>query len=815
MSIEAAKLQAIVEAETAKAEAGLERASQRFDQLGKTAYTAAERARAFNTVASELAGPLALLSGAGVAAGVGLFQAASKAEQTGIAFKTMLGSAESARAMLGQLRDFAAQTPFQFNELTVASQRLMAMGFAARDVIPVLRDVGDAAAGLAAGQEGVDRMVRALGQMEARGKVSSQEMLQLTEIGVPAWRYLAEAMGVTTGELQKMVEKGLVPASAGIEAIRAGIQSDFGGLMAQQAKTAAGQLSNLQDSAEKLAATWGDTLIPAATEVIQSAQRVTDALGDMNAGQRETVLTVGGTVAGVAALGSAALAAAPHLASLGSAVSVLAGGLELTGAAAVAAGGAVAAAAAAWAVALGMVVDTYNKVRAGQQAVADATRQHSQEMVTAAGSYAEYRGELERVASLQGYLIDQNGDLINGAGTVIQANYALSEAVFDAARSSEVGGEYQRELNRATADFRPAAESAATGLQDIAAASLDAKEAQKAFQAQVDQMNYLVNGPVGKANDDYVKQQAELRLRARELTEELEKLEASQGQQYTVQSNSALSANELSLAQLKLADAQQKLNGTTDPMKQAQLQVEIDKLTEKISGATTVTSGFVDNSKRIGEIKTELEGVNTALDTNAAKYEDSMKRIAFAMLQERVAADGWQEGDMTMLAQVGEAWGIFDGKTREMLTKVDGALTTSKGNAEDFLKTMGFVYSLPDKTINIRVNAETQAAATVGENYGGWTPPKTTTTTTPRPPEVAVDGMLAGGGPVSAGGTYWVGERGPELFTPPVSGAVVPVSAGGNTITINVSGVQDPERAAELTVQKLQDRGVLAPVLLR
>ena len=36
-------------------------------------------------------------------------------------------------------------------------------------------------------------------------------MRQLTEAGVPAWHILAEAMGTTVPELQKMVSKVLFP----------------------------------------------------------------------------------------------------------------------------------------------------------------------------------------------------------------------------------------------------------------------------------------------------------------------------------------------------------------------------------------------------------------------------------------------------------------------------------------------------------------------------------------------------------------------------------------------------------------------------
>ena len=63
----------------------------------------------------------------------------------------------------------------------------------------------------------------------------------------------------------------------------------------------------------------------------------------------------------------------------------------------------------------------------------------------------------------------------------------------------------------------------------------------------------------------------------------------------------------------------------------------------------------------------------------------------------------------------------------------------------------------------------------------------------------------ANGGPVKGGGSYIVGERGPELFTPGVSGMITPNHAmGGSTnIVVNVdasgSSVEgDEEQGREL-----------------
>lgn len=53
-------------------------------------------------------------------------------------------------------------------------------------------------------------------------------------------------------------------------------------------------------------------------------------------------------------------------------------------------------------------------------------------------------------------------------------------------------------------------------------------------------------------------------------------------------------------------------------------------------------------------------------------------------------------------------------------------------------------------------------------------------------------GPRAGGGPVAAGTTYLVGERGPELFVPSSSGTIVPNGAGSTTnLVINVDARSD------------------------
>lgn len=175
----------------------------------------------------------------------------SALQQNTIAFETMLGSAEKASVLLGDLAKFAESTPFEFTDLASASKKMLAFGFSAEDVIPMLTSVGDASAGLGmSGEEGVGRIITALGQMKAKAKVSGGEMMQLTEAGIPAWQILAEKMNISTAEVMKLSEQGLIPADEAIQHLIAGMGEKFPDMMAKQSQTYAGLMSTLKDTTE-------------------------------------------------------------------------------------------------------------------------------------------------------------------------------------------------------------------------------------------------------------------------------------------------------------------------------------------------------------------------------------------------------------------------------------------------------------------------------------------------------------------------------------------------------------------------------------
>lgn len=218
--------------------------------------------------------PLAAAAGA---AAKFSFDTIAAAEQASIAFETMLGP-QKARSMLEDLADFAANTPFELQGLESSTQKLIAMGFEAEECIPLLTSIGDAASGLGAGQAGIDQITRALGQMNAKGKVSAEEMMQLTETGIPAWQYLADV--ISNGDIptaMQMVTNGVVDADTAIQALQDGMNRDFGGMMSKQAQTLTGVLSNMADAVQKPLMAIKDT--DGYKDLTAALSDLTDSLG--------------------------------------------------------------------------------------------------------------------------------------------------------------------------------------------------------------------------------------------------------------------------------------------------------------------------------------------------------------------------------------------------------------------------------------------------------------------------------------------------------------------------------------------------------
>ena len=171
----------------------------------------------------------------------------SQFQQLEIAFGTMLKSKEKANALMAQMTDLAAKTPFGLQEVSEGAKRLLAFQVPAEEVTETLRRMGDVAAGLGVPME---RLIHVYGQVKAQGRMFTNDLYQFMNAGIPMISELSKAVGKSETEIKEMVAEGKI----GFAEVQAVIKNmtDEGGtfynLMDAQSKSLGGQISNLKDN---------------------------------------------------------------------------------------------------------------------------------------------------------------------------------------------------------------------------------------------------------------------------------------------------------------------------------------------------------------------------------------------------------------------------------------------------------------------------------------------------------------------------------------------------------------------------------------
>jgi tape measure domain-containing protein len=219
---------------------------------------------------------VAALSVAVVGLGSHVIKAAGEFEQWEIAFETLTGSANNAKALLDDIAAFAAKTPFDLPSLIEGSKRLLAYNIEAEKIIPTMETLGNITAGV--GTEKMNQLILAFGQVRAATILTGQELRQFTEAGVPLISALADHFGVAESEIKNMVSNSMV----GFEDVESALNSlasgsgKFADLMVKQSKSFLGIVSNTKDNITQLSIEIGKVLLPEAKRGAQALEEFTD-----------------------------------------------------------------------------------------------------------------------------------------------------------------------------------------------------------------------------------------------------------------------------------------------------------------------------------------------------------------------------------------------------------------------------------------------------------------------------------------------------------------------------------------------------------
>lgn len=171
-------------------------------EIGKTKESVKGLAGQFAASFAAIGAAIAAVKGAFATLG-GISSAAAAMEQTGLAFKVMMGDAAAVAEYVEKLRVYAAETPFEFGDISDAGKTLLSMGTAAEKSIEVIRKLGDIAS-----VSGKPLKELAFLYAKVQNSGLSNEVAESLEMqGVPIRKLIAEMKGISFEDVFKGISK--------------------------------------------------------------------------------------------------------------------------------------------------------------------------------------------------------------------------------------------------------------------------------------------------------------------------------------------------------------------------------------------------------------------------------------------------------------------------------------------------------------------------------------------------------------------------------------------------------------------------------
>lgn len=238
-----------------------------LNALANNAGKAAKETKRLKTEQSSLRGVLSGVRSAALAAfsigavvtfGKAVMKASADMEllKKGLAFT--LGNT-GAQKLIENMQTLGEKSAYNSNQLIPLARAWITVGDNAQTATAKMKKIVDCASAYGLTEDQMSRVNLALTQMQAKGKVSSEEMRQLAEAGVPAWQLLSTAMGKPVNELQNLAAQGKLTQSS-IDMLFDGMAKKTQGATNSMANTMEAKFSNVQEAVTNSFAAIGDII---------------------------------------------------------------------------------------------------------------------------------------------------------------------------------------------------------------------------------------------------------------------------------------------------------------------------------------------------------------------------------------------------------------------------------------------------------------------------------------------------------------------------------------------------------------------------
>lgn len=233
---------------------GAQRASQ---SLKQTKADTDALASAIGKIKGMIAG--AFTVGAITSLGKKALEASANMEVLRQGLDFVLGSSEETDKLINGMRDLGEQSAYDTNELIPLARQWVNMGDNAETAVGKMTKIVDLGSAFGLTSEQIGSATLALSQMAAAGKINGQDMLQLTNANIPAWKLLADHMGLSVAELRKMSEAGELGEDA-INELWDAIEERTQGATSRMNGTLMASFSNFEEEIQNSMASIGDII---------------------------------------------------------------------------------------------------------------------------------------------------------------------------------------------------------------------------------------------------------------------------------------------------------------------------------------------------------------------------------------------------------------------------------------------------------------------------------------------------------------------------------------------------------------------------
>ena len=240
--------------------------------IGKSAHSAEGGISSMGSSMSKMLKGGAILAGVSAvgsaiySVGKSAVSAAAQVEKYSATLETMLGSKAAARDRMQEYMDIAKTTPFELTQVVEAGNQLQALGRYSEETLTMLGDLA------AASGKPLEQVLNAYAKMASGQKGIAVDMFRDLLITTDDWTK-------ATGKGKKASGEMLATSEELIASLPKIMKSKgFFGLMAKQAETTEGKISNLQDAAFSLRAALGERLAPSVKSVVGTLEDWTSSL---------------------------------------------------------------------------------------------------------------------------------------------------------------------------------------------------------------------------------------------------------------------------------------------------------------------------------------------------------------------------------------------------------------------------------------------------------------------------------------------------------------------------------------------------------